>query len=152
MRFKFSLEGLLRVRESFEKKEEQRLAAAIGELARLNAMLETVRKQLASIADQLDTLLARGTTGADLHLLCFEGILLERRKEALVESVSSAVAEVRSQQARLQEAKQKRKILDNLRQKQLTLFLLTEGRREQQKLDDGFLLRRSNDDSGKNVA
>jgi flagellar export protein FliJ len=152
MGFKFSLEGLLRVRKSFEKQEEHRLAAAVGELKRLNMMLESVREQLISTADRLGKLLAQGTTGADLHLLCLEKSLLERRERALAESVSSALAKMEAQQARLQEARKKRKVLDKLRQKQMVLFLLIEGRREQQTLDDAFLMRRSNDDSGKGVA
>jgi flagellar export protein FliJ len=152
MGFKFSLEGLLRVRKSFEKQEEHRLAAAVGELKRLNMMLESVREQLISTADRLGKLLAQGTTGADLHLLCLEKFLLERRERALAESVSSALAKMEAQQARLQEARKKRKVLDKLRQKQMILCLLIEGRREQQTLDDAFLMRRSNDDSGKGVA
>jgi len=152
MGFEFSLQGLLRVRKSFEKQEEHKLAFAIGELKRLNMMLETVRGQLIFTADRFGKLLVGGTTGADLHLLCFEKFMLDRREQALAESVSSALAEMQAQQARLQEAKNNRKILDNLRQKQLILFLLAEGRRDQQKLDDAFLLRRSNDDSGKGVA
>ena len=152
MRFEFSLEGLLRVRESFEKQEEQRLAIATGELKRLNTMLETVREQLISVSDRLDKTLARGTLGADLHLLYFERFALQRRELALNEYVASAQAKMQDQQARLQEATQKRKTLDNLRQKQLELFLITEGHRDQQKLDDAFLLRRSNDSSGKDAA
>jgi flagellar export protein FliJ len=152
MGFKFSLEGLLRVRKSFEKQEEQKLAAAVGELKRLVTMLESVRAQLISTADRLGKPLAHGTTGADLHLLCLEKFLLERREQALAESVSSALAKMKAQQARLQEAKNKRKVLDKLRQKQMILFLLIEGRREQQRLDDAFLMRRSNDDSGKGLA
>jgi flagellar export protein FliJ len=152
MGFKFSLEGLLRVRKSFEKQEEHKLAAAVGELKRLSTMLESVRAQLISTADRLGKLLVHGTTGADLHLLCFEKFLLERREQALAESVSSALAKMKAQQARLQEAKKKRKVLDKLRQKQMVLFLLIEGRRDQQRLDDAFLMRRSNDDSGKGLA
>jgi flagellar export protein FliJ len=152
MGFEFSLQGLLRVRESFEKKEEQKLALAIGELKCLNTMLERVREQLTSTADRLSSLLARGTTGANLHLLCFEKVLLERREQALAESVSAALKEVQDQQTRFREAKQKRKILLDLREKQFTLFLLTEGRKDQQKLDDAYLLRRTSNHTGKSVA
>ena len=152
MGFKFSLAGLLRVRESFEKSEEQKLALAIGKLNRLKAMLGAVREELTRAGDRLSHLLARGTTGAELHLLCFERIQLERRESALVESVSSAGAEVRDQQARLREAKRKRKVLDNLRQRQLTLFMLSEARKGQQRLDDAFLSRQRCDQSGKGVA
>jgi flagellar export protein FliJ len=152
MGFEFSLQGLLRVRESFEKKEEQKLAVAYGELKRWQIMLEETRKQLASSLDRLDELLVRGARGADLHLLYFERMLLERRERALAESVAAASKEVQAQQARYLAAKQKRKILDDLREKQLTLFLLIQGRRDQQKLDDAYLLRRTSDATGKSVA
>ena len=152
MSFEFSLQGLLRLRESLEKEEEQKLAAAIGELKRLQTKLEKVREQLASTSERLSNLLARGTTGADLHLLCFEKVLLERREKALAESVSSALKGVQDQQARFLEAKKKRKILGDLREKQLALFLLTERRKDQQVIDDTFLLRRTSDPTGKSLA
>lgn len=152
MGFQFSLDALLRVRESFERQEEQRLAGAVAELNRVNAMLNTVREQLRSTADRFDKLLERGATGADLHLLCYEQHLLDRREQALVESEAAASTEVSNQQTRLQAAQRNRKILDNLRQKQLALYVLTEGRRDQQKLDDTFLQGRNNPDTGKGVA
>jgi flagellar export protein FliJ len=152
MGFEFSLQGLLRVRESFEKREEQKLAVAIGEHKRLNTALERVREQLMSTAGRLSDLLVRGTTGADLHLLCLESVLLGRREQALAESVSAALKEVQDQQARFIEAKQRRKILDDLREKQFALFLLSQSRKEQQKLDDAFLLRRIGVHTGKGVA
>jgi len=152
MGFEFSLQGLLRVRESFEKKEKQKLAVAMGELKRLSANLEKVREQMTSAADRLSGLLARGTTGADLHLSCLERILFERRERALAECVSAALREVQDQQIRFREAKQKRKVLDDLREKQLALYLLREGRKEQQRLDDAFLLRRIPLHTGKSVA
>jgi flagellar export protein FliJ len=152
MEFEFGLQGLLRVRESFERKEELKLAVAIGELKRLKMMLARVREELASIGDRISSLLARGTTGADLHLLCFEKMLLERREQALAQVVSTALKEVQQQQIRMQEARQKRKVLEDLRERQLALFLLAEGRKDQQRLDDAFLMRRFAEDSGKGVA
>jgi len=150
--FQFNLEGLLRVRESFEKQEEQKLGVAIAELKRWDAKIADVREQLAATAARLDELLARGAIGADIHLECYERHLLERLEKVLAESVSAARAEVKNQQIRLQAAQRKRKILDNLRQRQLALYLLTEGRRDQQRLDDTFLLRRAHRDSGKGAA
>jgi flagellar export protein FliJ len=152
MAFQFSLRGLLRVRQSFEKREEQDLAIAIGELKQLNTALEQVREELTSSAGRFASLLARGTIGAELHLVCYEGILLERREEVLMGRVATALKDVQAQQVRLQEAKQKRKILENLREKQLALFVLKRGRRDQQMLDDAFLSRRINDPTGKSVA
>jgi len=152
MGFQFSLQGLLRVRESFERKEEQKLAAAIGELKRLKMMLASVREQLTATDDRLSGILAGGTTGAHLHLLCFERMLLEYREQALTEHVSTALKLVQEQRTCLQEARQKRKVVEDLRQKELTLFLLAEGRRDQQKLDDTFLQKRFREDTGKSVA
>ena len=152
MRFHFSLEGLLRVRESFEKQIEQQLAVAVAELQRVKAMIEAVREQLMSTETELGRLLARGSTGAYVHLLCYERHLLERRELALAESLTAASAAVQEQQHRLRVAQQKRKILETLREKQLALYLLTAGRREQQNLDDTFLLRRYGHEGGKDVA
>ncbi len=118
----------------------------------MNAILEKVREQLRTVEDRLGDLLRRGTTGADLHLLCLESALLERREQALMQIVSAAWKEVQEQQIHFLEAKQKRKILGDLREKQLGLFLLTEGRKDQQKLDDAFLLRRASVPTGKRVA
>jgi flagellar export protein FliJ len=70
----------------------------------------------------------------------------------LAQVVSTALKEVQRQQIRLQEARQKRKVLEDLREKQLALFLLAEGRRDQQRLDDTFLMRRFAEDGGKGVA
>lgn len=152
MGFEFGLQGLLRFRESLERKEKLKLAVVIGELKRLKMMLARVREELTSIGDQISNLLAGGTTGGELHLLCFEKMLLERREQALTQIVSKALKEVQQQQIRLQEARQKRKVLEDLREKQLALFLLAEGRKDQQTLDDTFLMRRFAEDSGKGVA
>jgi len=152
MGFQFSLQGLLRVRESFERKEEQKLAGAIGELKRLKMMLASVREQLTATDDRLSGILAGGTTGAYLHLLWYERMLLEYRERALAEQVSTALKLVQEQRACLQEARQKRKVVEDLRQKELTLFLLAEGRRDQQRLDDTFLRKRFQEDAGKSVA
>jgi len=152
MGFQFSLQGLLRVRESFERKEEQKLAAAIGELKRLKMMLASVREQLTATDDRLSGILAAGTTGAHLHLLYFERMLLEYREQALTEHVSTALKLVQEQRTCLQEARQKRKVVEDLRQKELTLFLLAEGRKDQQRLDDTFLRKRFQEDTGKSVA
>ena len=152
MAFQFRLQAVLRVRQSFEKQEEQKLAAAVGEVTRLRTMLARTREQLTSTVRRLSRLLAGGTTGADLHLLHFEQMLVERRQQALAATLSIALKKVQEQQSRLQEARKKRKALEELREKQLALFLLTEGRREQQKLDDAFLLRRFAEESGKGIA
>jgi flagellar export protein FliJ len=152
MGFQFSLQGLLRVRESFERKEEQKLAAAIGELKRLKMMLASVREQLTATDDRLSAILAGGTTGAHLHLLYFERMPLEYREQALTEHVSTALKLVQEQRTCLQEARQKRKVVEDLRQKELTLYLLAEGRKDQQRLDDTFLRKRFQEDTGKSVA
>jgi len=152
MGFEFTLEGLLRVRESFEKQAELKLAVASGQLKRLEAMLALAREQLTSTDNRLGELLAQGATGCDLHLLCLEKAILERREQSLAESVAAALTEVQKLRARLQEAQQKRKILDRLRQKQLSRFLLIESRRGQQEIDDAFLSRRYLVGNGKDLA
>lgn len=152
MRFRFTLEGLLRVRKSLEKQEEQKLAVAVGEVRRLTTLLENVRGQIRSSDASMEKRLAAGARGADLHLLCLERVLLERREQTLAPLRASALAEMQKQQANLQTARRERKVLDTLREKQLHHFVLTETRREQQRLDDAYLLRRSYDDDRQGAA
>jgi len=152
MAFAFTLQGLLRVRESFERREAQEVAVATAEVRRLSALLSAIRERLACAADEMAQLLRRGTTGAELQLRHLEKMMLERRQRDLAESVAAAVTELRNQQERWRLARQKRKILDQLRHQQLMDFLLTQRRREQQQLDDAFLLRRSQETPAENIA
>jgi flagellar biosynthesis chaperone FliJ len=49
----------------------------------------------------------------------------------------------KKQQIRYTEARQQREILSNLRERQLSVYLREQARREQQSVDELFLIRRS---------
>ena len=142
MAFSFSLQTLLRFRQSREQQQElhlraanQRVAAVRDEIAKID-----LRLQLARTA-QLRCL-QTGATAVELQFerLC-EAVLREHhvrmRKELAQREKSRDEERVRFEQAR-----RERETVEALRDRQLLLYQQEIRRREQRQLDDLFLLRR----------
>jgi len=143
MAFHFRLQPLLRLRQSLEDRERLRFRLILSAINQLRLQCEKLDQDVENAAQDLCKHLAAGMAAADLQLVRI-GILSSRRQKELLLRKMVAMAEQRNQQERaFRDAQRKRKILERLRDLQLEAYRREEGRREQQRLDDEFGLRRA---------
>lgn len=141
MAFQFALQSVLRLRASLERQEELRLLSAAAAVAKLRGELdriqtEQVRRKRAVLGE-----LAAGSLGAVLQYSSFcDGASLWAQKNLRVQ-IEEAERQRLVQLGRYQVARQKREILERLREHQRDAFTVAFNRREQQSVDEAFLIR-----------
>lgn len=141
MAFHFSLEAVLRLRRGLERVERLKLEAIIIEQAKTRAQLEELTESHFELRRQFQRNLGNGLVGSELQ---FEA-MREAGATALRASLSARLKELDQQrwaQAQIfKKARQHREVLENLHVRKLDLYRIEQGRREQQELDDLFLMR-----------
>lgn len=141
MAFRYALQTLLRLREGLERQEEQRLFAAAAVVNALRLQLERFQESELLYERAAQQELCAGSSAALLRFadVC-KAASLQVRKD-----LESRLAEAdRKRMERLQDyqaARQKREILEGLRQKQETAYRFESARQEQQAADEAFLIR-----------
>ena len=143
MAFRFPLEVLLRVRQSLERQHELRLQEANYRVAMLGQQIEDVHQEVENIATHRRSQLESGISAAELQfdVLC-RAVLSERQHTLETHLVEAkALRHIRSED--FLRARRQREVIDTLRHHQLQDYLQQEGRQEQRRLDDLFLLRRA---------
>jgi len=143
MPFHFPLSSLLRLRESLEKNELQRLQALAAQIAQVRAEIESLDTQIESSRREVLEQAAAGISGAELHIAALgEFARLELRAKLIVRRDELERAR-QVQQVRYADARQRREILSNLQERQRSTYQHEQARREQQQVDELFLIRRS---------
>jgi len=140
MAFRFPLQAVLRYRLSYERRERLQLQVIIRELLKARQLWETAKKERVSALEDLRGKLAHGLCGGELQfeLACDRARV--RRIAALKEQVGK-LAEARTRQLGLfRKAQQRRKVLENLRERRFAAYRLDRDRRTQQQLDERFLI------------
>jgi flagellar protein FliJ len=142
MPFRFTLQPVLRLRTSYETLERLRLLAVIARVIRTRQEIAEFEKESAGLREIFQRNLRRGVTAVEIH---FEQACQRRRAEHS-EQLQARLAELERLQAKqrqiYQAALQKRDILENLRQRQWREYRIHQSRREQQRLDELFVIRR----------
>jgi flagellar export protein FliJ len=142
MAFHFSLNGVLRLRESLEKAELQQLRAIAAAVAFSRADLDSLDKNIETARRwTLDATATRGLTGAELHFEVLREGVLQTVRSSLAEKLAALERKRDEQQQRYLQARRQREILSNLYQRQLAAYRLEQSRREQQRIDELFLIR-----------
>jgi len=144
MPFRFTLKALLRLRETSERTELDKLRAIAAQIIRAKAEIELLDDDSDAERRKMLDEAAKGITGAELHLEVLREEAYRARRSALVKEVKELEIARIERQKRYTEARQQREILSNLRERQLTAYNLILARREQQQLDELFLIRRGN--------
>lgn len=141
MAFRYPLQSILRLRRGLERQEEQLLFVIASQANRLRADLEDLdRSELARKRSALDEL-AVGSFGSSLQFLATcEATVAEERKGILAQLLSAEQRRVK-QLAVYHQARQRREILESLREEQQFAYDLDSSRREQRAADETFLLR-----------
>lgn len=141
MSFTYRLEVLLRLQRSLEHQEENRLLACVARIARLNTELQSWEAARFARKRRIMEELQAGATGAVLQTAA-DWDLAARRKQADIRKQMEAAEQMRLQQMLVyREARQKREVLDGLRERQQMAYNLEEVRRSQQTLDEMYLVR-----------
>jgi flagellar FliJ protein len=140
MPFRFTLQAVLRCRESFERRERQRLQIIIREVVKARQHWEQAKLDRANALGQFQKKLHQGMTAVEMQfeLACDRTRV---RRIALCHDQVTKLEDLRRRQLEVfRKAQQERQILENLRDRQLDAYRLVQARREQQRMDDRFLI------------
>jgi flagellar export protein FliJ len=141
MAFHYSLEALLRVRQIHERREEEMLGAIISKISAVQMQIENAREALLDSRRLLLQNMADGVAGSELQFAanCDAGraFYLEMLQNHLQQ-----LEKQRVEQGKIyREARQRREVLESYRERQLQIYNQEQSRREQQRVDDLFLVR-----------
>jgi flagellar export protein FliJ len=141
MPFKYRLEVLLRLQRSVEHQEENQLLACVARVAQLKARLQQWEQARFARKQRTVEELQEGAKGIVLQLAA-EWDAGARRKQAELRKQIEAAEQLRLQQMQIyRKARQKREVLDDLRQRQQTTYDQKELRQLQRTLDETFLIQ-----------
>lgn len=140
-RFVFRLEGLLRVRESFEREARRHLARMLQLRAEAEAVLARLGEERTATFES-----RRAQPGLPIDLLRWRAaerylVLLERRMERAREDLRQAEAQVDVARASLLKARQAKLMLLRLKERRQAIHDQEVLRRELQEMDDLAVLR-----------
>lgn len=143
MAFRFTLDGLLRLRQSLEKAELQRLQRVAALIASTRVEIESVESVLtAARLRTFERVAGAGLTGADLHFEFAKESALNAVRSELLKKLSSLEQKRKEHQVRYVEARRQREVLSNLHKRQLADYQLDQSRRAQRQTDELFILRK----------
>ena len=143
MAFHFSLTALLRLRESVEKAELLRLQTIAAQAVQLRLEIESIDSEIKTRRQELLDQTAGGISGAELHLAALSEAARQQRRAQILNKLNEVEQLRKKQQLRYTHAHQQREILSNLRERQLSVYVREQARREQQQIDELFLIRRA---------
>jgi len=142
MAFRFSLETVLRLRETLEHTESLILERRYSELARAQGMLWEAEQNIIYSRETKNEELARGMTAIQLQLAIEEESRLQQQRDTLLRKLQEAQNLLREQLAAYRKARQKRDVLEELRKRNFESYRREQEKREQRERDETFLLRR----------
>jgi flagellar FliJ protein len=140
MPFHFTLQAVLCCRESFEVRERQCLEMITREVVKTQQQREGAKQDRANALAEYQKKLQQGMNAAEMQfeLACDRARV--RRLAAIDEHAGKLEGLRRRQLEVFRKAQQQRKIMENLRDRQLAAYQLVQTRREQQQMDERFLL------------
>lgn len=141
MAFRYPLLSILRLRQSLERQEEQKLLALAGRVARLRSLIGALDTEQLQTQRDLLTHLNQGGVAAELQFAGTCTTAYETVRNELLVQMKECEAQRLEQMKVYRLARQKREILDGLREHQEAAYVLESLRREQQRADEAFLLR-----------
>jgi flagellar FliJ protein len=140
MAFRFSLQAVLRCRESFDRRERQRLQMITREVVKAQQLRDQAKVDRDTSLAEFQKTLYKGMNVLEMQFeLAADRARL--RRIAVLNDHHSKLEDLRRRQLDVfRKAQQQRKILENLRERQLAAYQLIQTRREQQEMDDRYLI------------
>lgn len=142
MPFQFSLRALLRLRHIEERRERLRLTLLNTARGRLHNEYEEAGRQTLLDFERLDRRLHDGISGGEFRFEENSLEALHKRRREISAMLEALDLQIQKQIGAFSESQKKRKILENLRERELHVYQQAENRREQQRIDDLFARRR----------
>ena len=143
MAFHFTLEAVLRFRQSLEERELLCLQTLLSRRAALISELEHWRQTGFNLQQETrQAMLRQPTPAVEIHFVMAGLQAFERQQQLLREQLRQLEGEIVEQRSRFQQQRRNREVLETLRDAQLRDYRLTQRRREQAQLDELHLLRR----------
>ncbi|MGD0426568.1 MAG: flagellar export protein FliJ [Candidatus Acidiferrales bacterium] len=140
MPFHFSLQAVLRLRTSYEQMEKLRFLAAAAAVVRAREEIAALEEETRAARQSQQGRLGKGVLAGELHFaVSSEGVRVQR-KRAMAARLAELEKKQEAQRQAYQAARQKREILENLRQRKWDDYRREQARREQQQVDESFLL------------
>lgn len=118
-----------------------RLEAILSELARTRAMFDQVNRNFLESRRRFQQDLGETLSGSELQFEALRGTGVESTRLSLRTRLEELNRHRAAQMQQFLSARQRREILENLRHRKLDLYRLEQSRRDQQELDDLFLMR-----------
>jgi flagellar export protein FliJ len=142
MAFRYTLQSLLRLRQGLERQEEQRLFAIAALVARLRAELEAfdisrLDERRAFLQEMLN-----GLPGAVMQFASQCEAASQQSRAKLLAQLADAELRRLEQLRVYQAARQKREVLEGLRERQEGIYDREMAHREQERSDENFLVQR----------
>jgi len=143
MAFHFTLEAVLRLRQSLEDRELLLLQSLLTRRAALRSEVEQLRQSSFNLEQEAkQAMLLRPTPAVEIHFAMARLQGLDGRLQLLREQLRQVESAIVEQRLRYQQQRRNREALEALREAQLRDYRLTQRRREQAQLDELYLLRR----------
>lgn len=138
MVFHFALAAVLRLRESVEERERNRLEQLQHEIVQILQLLDKLDEQLAASAATREQ--AMRTALPAFHVQMIEDVRrsLKQQKKTLLQRLETAKAEREKQLHIYEAARRDREVLSEMRQRQWEAFQDADARRQQKTIDDLF--------------
>jgi flagellar export protein FliJ len=146
MPFRFSLDAVLRFRESVERTEEANLYRIVREIAETQLELEQLNLKRTQLRERRERDLAQTLPAVHLLEIAEREQELNQAAEGLRSKLQQLDIQRVKQMAIYQSAHQDRQVLSELREQQQRCWGTEQRRREQKMLDDMFLARWKNAD------
>jgi flagellar export protein FliJ len=143
MAFRFHLDFLRRIRESYERREKLHLMLLMGHMAGLQHQIAAVESDKQLAREQFEQRLRTGMLGGEVHFEVALNKVRDSRWRGLLRQAEEIEKQCQIQQVTYMNARKAHEILVRLRARAWDLYRQDERRREQQYLDELHLQTRS---------
>ena len=141
MAFRFSLAAVLNLRQNIERQEYLNLERIQQEIAKVQNQLTEAAQQKSDLQQSRDSQLVESMPSVLLQSLYEQVFAIEKHMESLKALLVELAAKKDQQMKVYTQARQKREVLESLREKQHGAYVLEENKRQQTLMDDLFLAR-----------
>jgi len=141
MAFRYALQPLLRLRESLERQEEQCLFALAALVSRLRAQIEQLHQNEFEVKRAELREMTTVSLGASLQFSAVREAAFRMVRKKLQMQLEEAERKRLLKLREYQAVRQKREVLQGLRDRQEAAYELGLARHEQQTADEAFLIR-----------
>lgn len=142
-KFKFKLEGLLKLRKFEEQKVKLEIGQIVSEIQKTKDRIKQLKRDIAEGYEARDREMSGVVSGQFLH---FFPMFLKGKEEDIVNNENLLMALERKYSTKvleLNEIRGKVKVVENLKEKELTLFKKKLNKKNEEKIQDILTMRRN---------